>query len=293
MWLASRLGSSGGGYLQIAELGQVHAPKCRKGLSLTETVIALFLLSYVAVMAMTQMAFSVHRQTDRVMQATLLSRSVVAQIRSWAANPDNFRAGWSSWTRYDGRTEYDSSFPGYRVKVEVVSGGRALDTPCSGLEKQFTGKPEGKRTLPAAVIPVTITVNWSDNPSDAIQTLTYVGEPKLNIDPGSHPLHFTSSKSPADLKLLSNGQVAQGDISARDDGGVEMKNLLYTVQTQGAYIRRDLVQSQRSGRHWAIKRINNPKRLPLGKVPAANSFDVQASYAGHSYTALQESIILK
>ena len=151
----------------------------RGALSLAEVVIAVFLLGSVAlaVFSMAHMAFVAQRRNENQLAATLEAQSVMAEVRIWANQPANFLGDWS---------KYNSPFPAphvpeYTAQVRCIPAGRALDSPCKGLEAQWEGTPEGVRRMPRAVVPVEVTVSWSERPSDRVSLTSYVGEPKRDI----------------------------------------------------------------------------------------------------------------
>ncbi|MEW6282590.1 MAG: hypothetical protein AB1758_28530 [Candidatus Eremiobacterota bacterium] len=68
-----------------------------RGLSLLETVIALFILSAAIMLVVNLMHASLRHKArlEKRTQATLLASRVMAELRSWARDPINFATGWA------------------------------------------------------------------------------------------------------------------------------------------------------------------------------------------------------
>lgn len=75
----------------------------RRALSLTEVVIALFLLSSVAltVISMTRMAFIRQRRNQHAVEATIIAQSALNGARAWALDPDHYLE--NPWSAYKDR----------------------------------------------------------------------------------------------------------------------------------------------------------------------------------------------
>lgn len=124
-----------------------------RGLSLIETVIAIFVLLTVFVIfaSLFEWLLASTRKAEKGATASRLASNRLAELRAWAAQPngssDNFHAG--DWAALAQPVEAEA---GFLVSVERVAA--ALLSPCSGLESPF-GNP---RQVSAACLRVRIHV---------------------------------------------------------------------------------------------------------------------------------------
>ncbi|MEW6282730.1 MAG: hypothetical protein AB1758_29235 [Candidatus Eremiobacterota bacterium] len=146
----------------------------RRALSLTEVVLASFLLLAV-LLAVSQLMVSsarASRASEASARATMFAEAVLAEIRRWAETPANFRSNWSP---YDGAVLTDPDFPGLQARVAVEEGGRRLYSPCSGLESLNPADPV---TLDRSVVAVRVQVDWDPlNPAHRVRLVTLLDEP--------------------------------------------------------------------------------------------------------------------
>ncbi len=145
-------------------------------MSLSEVVLAIFLLTAVVLMFVGTFhrALGYRRWSQRQMEATLLARSELDQLRLWARNSTNFSSDWS--TKIGSKTRPDH--PGFTVLTERGPA-RELLSPASSLEVP-SGDP---RRFPASAFPVAVEVAWSANgPRDRVRLTTLISEPN-RLDP--------------------------------------------------------------------------------------------------------------
>lgn len=225
------------------------------GVSLLEAVIAICLLSFAAlsVLSLTQSGFVAQKRNQEVARANLVVQSVIADIRVWALDIDNYQ---SDWAAYNG-TITSPDFPGYEVKVRSQPSGRDLDSPCSEMESQWDATDRGKRTMPSAVVPVELSVSWSSNEKDVVRVLTYIGEPKRDITGITYEVTGPSHKS-----LGMNGGAEYGVI-AKDAQGRPFPNLMFQWAPDLVYLS-PASDSKRDGRTF---RMTRDKTISLPDVP--------------------------
>ena len=263
----------------------------RRGLSLTEVVIAIFLLAFVAlsVVAIAQTGFVAQRRTQHLAKATLVAQATLAEIRVWATNYSNFRSGWSNYNR----TFISPDHPEYTITIRSQASGRPIETPCSEMESQWAAPltQRGTKIMPTAIVPVEITVSWSPDPSDSFQLLSYVGEPKRPItDPATDITLQYSGPSPTTLAV---GDVATYSIIARDASGQPFDNLIYSWIVDRRFVV-PAPDSPRDGRSFKALRLPNPAppaaQPPI--PPALSLVECRAQYAGLDLSILPRGLEL-
>ena len=145
----------------------------RRGLSLAETVLSLFLLAF-SIILCTNLFHVGLRYSGRVEQeavATLIAQKKLAEIRAWASTrvPGGFH--FDDWTPYANFTTNDPDQPGYLINV-VARPAPLLD-PCTSFGALFL--PANQTRLQASYQKVTATVTWGAGPGIALTTL--IGDP--------------------------------------------------------------------------------------------------------------------
>lgn len=233
-------------------------------------VVSLFLLSFVAlgVLSMTRMAFVAQRRNEHILEATQIAQSTLNQVRAWALQPDHYLGNWSV---YDG-VAVASPLPEYSVHVRCRAQGVALDSPCSALEAQWQGTPQGIRRLPRALVPVQVQVAWSANPADQVRLLAYMGEPKRDLT-GIQVL--TSGPQP---NAISQSQDSLYTVAVRDAQGRNFDNLLFRWSVDDRYLS---VTAQRDGRRCVMLRDKSVV-APVPPAPTVLPVQCYATYAGAS-----------
>jgi type II secretory pathway pseudopilin PulG len=244
-----------------------------RAFSLVEAVIAIFLLSFAAlsVLSLTQSGFVAQKRNQEIAKANLVIQSVVADMRLWASDINNYK---SSWALYN-RTFSPPGFPEYQVRARSRAGGRPIDSPCAELETQWEPTPRGKRTMPNAVVPVELTVFWSADPRDSLSVLTYVGEPKRDVT----GITFEVS-GPSRLSMSMNSK-SNYQVRAKDSNGRYLDNLMFQWVPDIRYVS-TTEDAKRDGRYYEIIRdqIVQLPDVPAPKPPAVSSVTCYARYAG-------------
>lgn len=246
----------------------------RTAFSLLEAVVAVFLLSYAAlsVLSLTQSGFVAQKRNQEVARANLVAQSVISDIRLWAEDLNHYSGSWSDYNR----TFVPVGFPEYKVTVRSRAAGRPIDSPCAELESQWEATPRGKRTMPRAVVPVEITITWSDDVRDQLVVLTYVGEPRRDPTAGV----FFEIEGPSNVSLSMN-QKTRYSVRAKDGAGRYFDNLMFLWVPDIRYLS-VTENAARDGRSFEVVRdqIVSPPDVPPPTPPNVSPVTCYARYAG-------------
>jgi len=244
----------------------------KTGISLAETVIALFLLS--GAVLTTARLFHVAAQTERrsrvLEQAISMGETVSARVRSWARLDANFRSDWSTWSA----PITDPDFPGLSAQVSATASGRTLASPSSRLESPYLTRA---RLLPGVVVPFRVEVRWGVGVSDRVSLLSYCGAP-------ARPLPSTPSIEIQGLpgSPLSPGQVVPLHARVLDANNQEICGLTFQWSLLplggNGQLREDL-----ESRDFRQISIQHGSYLPTGQsavLPGQLGVLAQARYRG-------------
>lgn len=247
-----------------------------RGLSLAETVLALFLLTAGCLM-MVQLfhqASRADRRTQQVESAVALGEKTLARVRSWASQPANFDSNWATWNT----TLSDPDFPGLTVTMTSTPAGRPLASPASRLEVPYGSNA---RQLSRLVIPVRARVSWGNGPQENLTLITYCAAP-------AHPMAANAKVELSNLPAspLNANQVAQVNAQLRDGAGQPLTGVTFNwsivpVSGNGS-LRPDL--QDRTGQAMSLQ---NMCYLPTGQqaiIPGEAGLSVQARYRGRIYS---------
>ncbi|MEW6284181.1 MAG: hypothetical protein AB1758_36545, partial [Candidatus Eremiobacterota bacterium] len=143
----------------------------RRALSLLETTVALFLLLVIVllVVRLYHTALRYAMESERLVLATRFAEKVQARVKAWAADPDNFRSTWTSWSSVT-----DPDYPGMLARVE--RGEATLLSPCTSVETMFA---PGERRLSRTVVSVRVSVRAGTRD---VRLHTYLAEPRRTPD---------------------------------------------------------------------------------------------------------------
>lgn len=117
----------------------IRVPSRSAGLSLLETLIALFILLSAFTIILSLFLRSTDHQVNVQTKvfSVAFAETLLDDIKVWAADYDNFSGDWTSWSSVT-LPEY----PGYEAKVEVIK--PRVPDPCTLLESD---KPVADRTI--------------------------------------------------------------------------------------------------------------------------------------------------
>ena len=263
----------------------------KRGLSLAEVIISVFFLGFVSLIVLTMLetAFKAQRRNVNLLQAGLIAQTTMAQIRVWAADPANFLGNWSA---YNGVTLPSPDYPGYSVTARCGypgSGnpGCALYSPCSQLESQWVGTPQGARQMPSAVVPVELKVSWSSDPHDSIRIVSLVGEPMRSL------VGCTAVAAPGatvNNPLVGSGSITDFTVTVTDSAGRKFDNLLFGWTADSRYV---AMTKRRDGRVCELQR-NAPIVPPVFPPPPINVWArCWATYAGTNLTIQPVNVLVQ
>ncbi|MGE0490870.1 MAG: hypothetical protein AB7S38_16805 [Vulcanimicrobiota bacterium] len=188
----------------------------RRGILLLEAVLAIFvvLIGVVLVASMLQQNARQSGLQGQGHEQIALGEQVMAEIRDWANDPNNFRAGWAVW---NGRTVTHASNSSVAANVVCDPAGVDLSSPSSELEANWPGR---ERVLARAVVPVEVTVQAP--PLRPLRLLSYIPEPPSPLDSAARVTVTVAGATPVP-------QAAQVTLAASltDAGGNTIDNLSY------------------------------------------------------------------
>lgn len=259
--------------------------RSRKAFNLVEVVIALFLLSFAAlsVLSMTQTGFVAQKRNQQIAKGNLVIQSVIADIRLWAADINHYKSNWGT---YNG-TFTPAGYPDYKVRVRALASGRPIDSPCAELETQWEPTTRGKRTMPNAIVPVEVTVFWSNDPIDSVTAITYVGEPKRDI---TNIQFEVDGPNPRALNMNNDCTYS---IRAKDQSGRYLDNLMFQWVPDTRYLSAT-EKAKRDGRSFEMVRdqlVQLPD-IPPPRPPALSPVTCYARYAGAYLDASAQGVEL-
>lgn len=138
----------------------------QRGLNLTETIIAVFLISLgvLTVAALVQAGMVANRKAERAFLAAFLAEKHLERVRAHALTTANFAS-------LDRAAAPDSEYPDYTVQVdsELVP----LFSPSTSLEARVP--VADRRKLTQSYRKVRVRVSWA--PTDGVELYTLVGAP--------------------------------------------------------------------------------------------------------------------
>lgn len=187
-----------------------------RGLSLLETIIAMFLFTagaaLVAGLFHTALRYS-SRVEDRVLAAMVAEKSL-QEVREWAASPSGGVLNYNgSWSYYDGTVRPDPDHPKFVVQYEVED--HQLTSPSSSFEQLI---PAGERvTVP--VKRVRATVRWD---TSELSLSTLLEEPPRRFR-ATNPLILTGA-IPSKVKF---GDTINFSVKAYAQDNLEIEGLEY------------------------------------------------------------------
>ena len=157
----------------------------RSGLSLAETLVALFLLAGGALACLTLLisASNHQRLTHELLAGTRLAQQCQERILAWAEEPSNFA---SLATTYADLTLSDPGFPGMTARIQTDSNDTELVSPNSSLELPHA--PDIRR-LPGRSRAVKVTVSWNFSRPRSLSLQVLIPAPIQAL--GSPPIVIT------------------------------------------------------------------------------------------------------
>lgn len=174
----------------------------QRGLSLAETVIGLFLLTFGMLVAIRLFDAGLQHQAtvERRALATKLAEKSMAQLRVWArtsippnAVSSSYNFDQASWAPAVPTTDPD--YPGF--EVAVITSNLTLFSPCSEFEEPYTATGEA-RDMTRSARSVKIAVTDPSNPRFSVELVSWVTDPTRHLERVSMTL--TSGTVPAEFE---------------------------------------------------------------------------------------------
>lgn len=153
----------------------------KRGVSLAETVIALFVISMAAVILVGTLHVGLRHQsrTERRMMATQMARKKMAELKAWTrqfvgGSQTNFDQPASNWqTKGSGG---DPDYPGLVATCVVAD--HQLFSPCTTLEAPYGGQA---RTMNSSSKKVKISVEDPGEPGWQVDLVTIIADPTRDM----------------------------------------------------------------------------------------------------------------
>lgn len=184
----------------------------RRGFSLAETVLAMFIM----VGAMVVFGLLMHsmlnygaRAQQRAM-AALAAQNKLEEIRNWANSGGNFFGAWP----YANQTSTDPAFPGVTLLSQVED--QQLISPCTELEKNNASP----RAIVQSCKKVRVTAAWPQDGGQPIRVVTLMAAPNRTPNP-------SLSVSGAIPGTLSANASFVASVSAVDSTGRPLHDLVF------------------------------------------------------------------
>ena len=265
-------------------------PRCRwQGLTLAETIIGLFLLTFGILVSVRLFDAGLQHQAtiERRALATKLAEKSMAMLRVWTRTsipPNTVSASYNfdevSWSAAVPTTDPD--YPGFEVAVRTAN--EILFSPCSEFEEPYTATGEA-RDMTRSARKVKIAVTDPTNPRFSVELVSLVADPTRHLDRVS----MTSLSGPVppifepagDLANPAPGSFMEYEAKGHYANGAEVPDLMfdwYTVPLGG----NGTVIPARDGR--TAKFVNGVKLTRAGapiSTAGQVAFVVHGQYRGH------------
>lgn len=250
-----------------------------RGVSLLETVIALFILLGVLTFTLELYSRSLQSQAkvEKNERAAFFADNVLSQLRHWARDSANFRS--DPWTRFTNYTEPE--FPGFSAQVRTRWA--PVLTPCTSQESPRPA--DRQRWLRETVKTATAEIFYEGEPLFEVTTL--VNEPK----------RVPATTDPVVVEAVG-GAPAQLDPDAEqrytaklvDDSGREIEDVMFSWSVQPLSGNAFIAQSARDG-SWG-ELVNAYPIPPAQRVYTGGACQAIATvrYAGVEYRGLSPQI---
>jgi Tfp pilus assembly protein PilV len=236
----------------------------RRGLSLIETLLAIFVLMVVFILfaSLFQWVLSSSRRGDEAATAGRLASNRLAELRQWAAQAagpsDNFRSG--DWASLSAPVEAE---PGYQTSVTRIAA--SCYAPCTQLESLFS-QP---RTMSNSCVRVRVRVQWGSNSYDLYSQVT--APPVAPHQPYDSNIQISQSSS----GTLASGASRELTAQALDANNQPIQDLVYQWNVLPESGTGSLLDMDRNG-----SRVQFTNDNPLTTNGSTLKVAVQATYRG-------------
>ena len=242
-------------------------PRGGRGLSLMETVIAIFVITF-AVMIMAALfrsALDGAKRTRKIAIANVLADKRMQAIVHWAGQGDNF----SDWSSVDGASAADAQFPDFNVRSDAEA--QVIYSPCSEAELRYP--PGDRRALFVSAKKVRVRVTWTptSDPRNKVDLLSVIGAPPQPLQ----AVKMTGTINPlsplSSLTLNANGRDSDND-------NIQDLFYLWTLSPLTGY---GQIAPSRDGRKLVLKHRNyDPTSGGYRPAPGEVSLSVKGTSMG-------------
>jgi hypothetical protein len=251
----------------------------RRGLSLLETVIGLFLMlgAFTFLMAMYRQSTGYLVKAEREARATLLADNVLAELRGWASIWSNYsQPTWTSWSSVT-----RPGFSGLEVRVEKRS--QVLNAPDQGIESAW---PVSERIVMAKSVEHVRLQVWSTGRM-LVETYATIVEPERVVH-ATNPVRIVVVGSPS---IPPNGELTfRAGLYDEDDAEIEDVSFVWNVEpgTGNATLR----EVARDGRSAVMQNVYQ-LRGGVAVVTGGNCrMSAAARYRAQRFSGTSEEIAL-
>lgn len=149
--------------------------RSRRGLTILETVIAVFVLTaaVLVVTALFPAGLRHLRKAEAAHMAACIAENRLEQVRAWSNTPQGSGYGFDDFSAYDGMAASDPDHPEYQVAVHAID--QSLYSPSSQFEETAVGP---KREFTGTFKKVQVTVRWE---GESLTTVTYLADPTRRL----------------------------------------------------------------------------------------------------------------
>lgn len=197
--------------------------KRRRGMSLAETIVSLFILvgAFLTVIGLFHSGLRYSREAFSQQTAVLVAENKLEEIRDWAATSSASTYNFDDWAAYLGPAAADPNYPDYLVKVEAVD--YAVDSPNSGFGAAYNTLSNPRR-LATSVRKVRVTVTWKRG-LKSLSLVTFVGDPE-RLPRAANPVVL--SPTGALPGSLARDASQQYNVYAYDATGRPIRDLMFS-----------------------------------------------------------------
>lgn len=187
-----------------------------RGLSLVETLVAIFLLTGAAFasIALLMEASRAQRLTTETQRALGFAQQSLDRIEAWAREPANFASGWSIYA--------DSSFPepadpAFVVRIQANPSQPVLVSPNTSLEMAYASPLQ--RRIASRACAVKATVSWLSVRPRAVVLWRWMGAPLSEVS-GLQVNQTAGASSPLAVNATATFDARLLDTSSQPIPGV-------------------------------------------------------------------------
>lgn len=253
----------------------------RRGVSLLETVIALFILLGVLTFTLELYARSLREQTkiERNERAAFFTDNVLSRLRHWARDPVHFDSDpWADFSNYS-----DPAFPGFSARVRTRWS--ATMTPCTAQESE---RPSARqRQLNKTLKTATIEIFFEGE--TLLEVSTLFNEPQRPLAADATVVVRRVSTTTG---LLAADETLRHSAQLIDDNGRQIEDVAFSWSIQPLTGNAHISQQARDG-SWG--ELTNAYPIPPSqRVYTGGECQAIASarYAGVEYRGLSEPVRL-